>query len=327
LRYSGYHIPRKVIEAWDAKGAQVELLGSGTLLEQWANAVGARKTAPIQIYDLDEAGQTRHDEQGVPIPAIDPTLANAIVQMKLVSKGRFGRTGRPNKDWHPLLRGLAHFNGKAMRSDWRKDMGLGYYRPKAGPGPWIDAEIADAALIKRFAGLQFTNEMRAAMERRIRERLRDADSESLKREQVQLTDSIGVGVAMVMSPNASQIVKDAANKEIAKAQRRIAEIEAALSKPTTLQVAINKLADLGTTIGLMSPERRQVNAQRLMRQVVFNDSGEIAVIELQPWAHEAFGEIASCANDAEGGTNAHTLHIDLVWFLIVCGFTMKAHQH
>lgn len=261
LHYVGYHVPNS---GWKAKTDRVRLKGEGDHVDQWAAALGARRSEAIT-------------------PIVDRSLANAVIERRY----RNQTVGRPANERPYLLSPIVTWRGRRLKGLTRD---FGRFYVTYGAGAMLNADKAEAFILGKLAGLQFPPEM----VQRIREMLlRRVSAERLAdlRGRVETANRRLSALADLFA--AERIRREDYDRQFDELTRELRAAQAELARPTEVEQSLRMLADLGGMIGLMRPEVQKRNIHRIFTAIELDDDGKAVRVQVKPWVLRAFAEVGA----------------------------------
>lgn len=215
-------------------------------------------------------------------PIVDRQLANAVIERRAANLFTGRRAQRPF-----LFTPIAYWNGKKLRGQHHP---AGRFYSPRGAGPWINADIAEDALLDLLAGVQFPPELTAHIRMFA---MQSVSEDRLTLLQERIRDAQNTKTLLFDLLHHKRIDLALYDERWRKADEDERAAKREMERPTEVEVLMRQLADLGAMIRYMVPDAQKRNIHRLFTRIDFDDEGEIVALEMKPAAKSAFGTIAA----------------------------------
>lgn len=261
LFYSGHLV---VDRRWHSKHSKIELSGDGTLLEQYAHAMGATRS-----------------------PKIEPIITDELACDVIASRLRRRRTGRSLSEPRALLTPMiyAHTGHKLRAQSYGSTF---VYRTRTSPSVVYPVKQIDDELMTHLRDVMWPEPLRAELRRMEAERNEDAEAARKRARIGALTTSL----AELRKMRAEGYYMNALSEwqaQYRKAENEIASLSESLSRPTDVMQLIEAIGALGEALDRLPVARRKRAIQHLFDRFDIGEDGRIARITPAPWARDAFG--------------------------------------
>jgi len=261
LFYAGYLV---VDRRWHSKHSKVELSGEGTLLEQYARAMGAVRSPKIEQIISDE-------------------LACSVLASRLHRR----RTGRSLSEPRALLTPMAWtVGGYKLRA---QSYGATFvYRTRTSPSLVYPVQPIDDELMTHLRGVMWPETFRHKLKRMEDERNQDAEA-ARKRERISVLTTTLAELRRMRAEGYYRSALDEWQALYQKAEAEIMSLNESLARPTNVAQLIQTFGALGEVIERLPIARRKRAIQHLFDRIEIGADGRIARIIPAPPVRDAFG--------------------------------------
>lgn len=262
LFYSGFVITSAT--KWSSKHSRVILSGEGSLLDQYAAALGAVRSPNVE-------------------PIVSEELACRVISARLKRR----RTGRSLSTPRALLTPLLyHVDGRLMRATM--NYGVFSYRTRLPPYSYFPVAAVDEELLSRLRAITLPDEIREEIKRAYAGQGRDEEKARIRGE---ISRIAGRSRRVLDNFEEGHISKEERDTKLARLRADSMKLQAQLDAPDEVESMIDTLTTLGAALDLIPMTRKKRVIAALFDRVEIDEEGHIAAYDAPPAVLEAFSAL------------------------------------